>query len=65
MAAMSSTMQISRVGTDRYGRTLAIIASDRGDLSCWQLVHHHAIYKFNWDNGMRVLRLCPSQIWGN
>ena len=65
MAAMSLSMRISRVGTDRYGRTLAIVASDRGDLSCWQLTHHHAIYKANWDNGVRVLRLCPSKIWGS
>jgi hypothetical protein len=63
--AMSSTMRISRVGVDRYGRTLAIVESDHGDLSCWQLTHHQAIYKPNWDNGMRVMRLCPSKAWGS
>lgn len=63
MAAMASTMRISRVGTDRYGRTLAIVEGDRGDLSCWQLMHHQAIYKFNWDNGMRVIRVCPRHVW--
>lgn len=64
MAAMSSMMRIGRVGTDRYGRTLAIVESDRGDLSCWQLMRQQAIYKFNWDNGLRIMRLCPKSVWG-
>lgn len=63
--AMSSTMRISRVGVDRYGRTLAIVESDHGDLSCWQLTNHQATYKFNWDNGGRVMRLCPTKAWGS
>lgn len=63
-AAMSSAMRVGRVGTDRYGRTLAIVESDRGDLSCWQLTHGQATYKFNWDNGLRIMRLCPSSVWG-
>jgi micrococcal nuclease len=62
--AMSGTMRISRVGEDRYGRTLAIVESDYGDLSCWQLARRQAVYKSKWDNGARVLRRCPGKIWG-
>jgi endonuclease YncB( thermonuclease family) len=58
-AAMSPGMTIDRVGVDRYGRTLARVAGGEGDLSCWQLSHHQAIYKPNWDNGLRVARTCP------
>jgi endonuclease YncB( thermonuclease family) len=57
--ATSETMQIERVGTDRYGRTLAMVKGSHGDLSCWQLRHHAAIYKPGWDNGFRVARTCP------
>lgn len=57
--AMSGTLRINRVGEDRYGRTLAMVASEKGDLSCWQLRHGQAIYKPAWDNGLRVARTCP------
>lgn len=57
--AMSSTMQIERVGTDRYGRTLALVAGRRGDLSCWQLAHREAIYRPQWDNDGAIARRCP------
>lgn len=56
--AMIGTIRISRVGEDHYGRTLAILSSDRGDLSCWQLQHGQVIYKPQWDNGRRVERTC-------
>jgi endonuclease YncB( thermonuclease family) len=54
-----STLRIERVGTDRYGRTLALVAGLRGDLSCWQLKHAQAIYKPAWDDDGRVARICP------
>ena len=57
--AMIGTIRISRVGEDHYGRTLAILSSDRGDLSCWQLQHGQAIYKAQWDDWRRVARICP------
>lgn len=57
--AVSATMTINRVGEDRYGRTLAMVAGQHGDLSCWQLARGHAIYKLQWDNGLRVARTCP------
>jgi micrococcal nuclease len=52
-------MSIERVGVDGYGRTVAMLRTDRGNLSCWQLEHKQAINKANWDNGLRVARTCP------
>lgn len=57
--ALSGSLTIERVGTDRYGRTLALVASARGDLSCWQLARRQAIYKAAWDDGLRIARSCP------
>lgn len=54
-----STLKIENVGTDRYGRTLAMVKGSGGDLSCWQLSHGEAIYKPKWDNGGRVADVCP------
>lgn len=55
-----STLSIENVGTDRYGRTLAMVKGSGGDLSCWQLSHGEAIYKPKWDNGGRVAAACPN-----
>ncbi|WP_318842604.1 thermonuclease family protein [Sphingomonas sp. NIC1] len=60
--ALVGTIRISRVGEDHYGRTLAILSSDRGDLSCWQLEHGQAIYKPQSDDGRRVARICPKAV---
>jgi endonuclease YncB( thermonuclease family) len=60
--AISGSLGIQRVGTDHYGRTLAIVGGDNGDLSCWQLRTGQAIYKAKWDNGMRVARSCPRDV---
>ena len=57
--ALSGSLTINRVGEDHYGRTLAQVAGRKGDLSCWQLEHGHAIYKADWDDGLRVARTCP------
>lgn len=62
--AMVGSLRIDRVGEDRYGRTLARVAGEHGDLSCWQLKRGQAIYKAKWDNGMRVARTCPKSILG-
>lgn len=59
--AMSrGSLSIRRVGTDRYGRTLAMVAARGRDLSCWQLEHRQAIYKPQWDDGARVMHACPA-----
>jgi micrococcal nuclease len=60
--ALVGTIRISRTGEDRYGRTLATLSSDKGDLSCWQLQHGQATYKAQWDDGGRVLRACPGAV---
>ncbi len=57
--AITGSLTIERVGQDRYGRTLALVAGGKGDLSCWQLAQRQAIYKARWDNGLRVARTCP------
>jgi endonuclease YncB( thermonuclease family) len=56
--ALDPTMTIRRVGRDRYGRTLALIQSRKGDLSCWQMRTGNAQYRADWDNGARVRRTC-------
>lgn len=53
-----SSVRIERVGTDRYGRTLAMVLGQGGDLSCWQLARSEAIYKPQWDNGGRIAKAC-------
>lgn len=61
-AALTGPLTIERVGEDRYGRTLALVAGAGRDLSCWQLAGGHAIYKAAWDNGHRVARTCPKVV---
>ncbi|THG37793.1 thermonuclease family protein [Sphingomonas olei] len=61
-AALTGNLTINRVGEDHYGRTLARVAGAKGDLSCWQLERGHAIYKPDWDNGMRVARTCSGSV---
>jgi endonuclease YncB( thermonuclease family) len=60
--ALTGTIRIERTGEDHYGRTLALITGDRGDLSCWQLQHGQAIYKPRWDDSGRVAHICPSAV---
>lgn len=54
---------IVRMGTDRYGRTLALVRAQTPagsqDLSCWQLQQGHAEYVERWDNRRAVARTCP------
>ncbi|MBB4859231.1 endonuclease YncB(thermonuclease family) [Novosphingobium chloroacetimidivorans] len=62
-AAMIGELTIKRVGQDDYGRTLAMVAGDKGDLSCWQLRHEQVIYKAEWDDGLNVARTCPRDVF--
>lgn len=57
-AAIRGRATIERVGLDRYGRTLAMVAVNGLDLSCHQLAAGQAIYKPNWDDGGRVAQRC-------
>jgi endonuclease YncB( thermonuclease family) len=58
--ALTGVLRITRVGEDHYGRTLAAMTGDQGDLSCWQLEHGQAIYKRQWDDGQRIAGTCPA-----
>ncbi len=52
-------LTITRIGHDRYSRTLALVRAGATDLSCWQLQQRQAGYQPKWDNGRRVARRCP------
>lgn len=58
--SISYTMNIVRVGTDRYGRTLGLIYANGQNLSCIQLSRGQAAYIPDWDNGSRVASECSS-----
>lgn len=60
--ALAGPLTIERVGRDRYGRTLALVAGAGGDLSCRQLARGYAIYRADWDDGSRVARTCPAAV---
>jgi hypothetical protein len=60
--AMAGGVRIDRFGQDHYGRTLAMVSGPHGDLSCWQLSQHSAIYKRRWDSGGRVAQTCPMAV---
>lgn len=60
--ALQGELRIARLGRDAYGRTLAAVAGDQGDLSCWQIEHGHAVYRADWDDGRRIARTCPQAI---
>ena len=58
-SAVSGDLTIVRVGTDRYGRTLALVSAAGQDLSCHQLAQGRAIYRRDWDDGGLVASRCP------
>jgi endonuclease YncB( thermonuclease family) len=60
--ASYGALTIDRVSVDRYGRTLARVTGERGDLSCWQLSKRQAIYRSKWDDGFAVARTCPTAV---
>jgi micrococcal nuclease len=58
--AIHGRVTIRRFGTDRYGRTLAMVSVNGRDLSCHQLATGSAIYVSRWDNGGVVAAACPN-----
>lgn len=52
------SIEVERVGRDRYGRTLAIVRAGQVNLSCEQLRGGFATYRQDWDNGRRIGRAC-------
>jgi endonuclease YncB( thermonuclease family) len=65
-ASLQSRIQLGvsleRVGTDHYGRTLAMVYVDGQSLSCEQLRKGQAVYVGKWDDGERVARECGDAI---
>ena len=58
-AIQTGPLRVNRIGSDRYGRTLALVYAGRLNLSCYQLRARAAVYKPHWDNGRRLARECP------
>lgn len=56
---MAGPLSIERVGTDPYGRTLAMVYAQGRSLSCHQIEGGQATYFARWDQGARVARECP------
>lgn len=59
-ALRQGPIAIRRVGTDHYGRTLALVRAGKTDLSCWQLSRGQAIYKPYWDTDSQLAQICPA-----
>lgn len=60
-AMRQGPIRIDRRGTDRYGRTLAIVYAGPVNLACWQLAHGSAVYVGKWDAGGDVARACGTR----
>lgn len=60
--AIAGSVHIKRLSTDHYGRTIAAVSNDDGDLSCMQLRKGSAVYVARWDNDERIGRTCPHQV---
>jgi len=58
-AVARAPAKIERLGSDRYGRTLALVSVANTDLGCHQLRGHAATYKPGWDTDQRLARRCP------
>ncbi len=61
-AAIANGVHIERITRDRYGRIIAAVSNNNGDLSCMQLRKGHAVYVSRWDNDDGVARTCPDQV---
>lgn len=59
-AASRGPARITRVGYDRYGRTLARVEVAGRDLSCHQLRIRAAVYVARWDTGGVVAQRCAA-----
>lgn len=49
---------ITRVGQDRYGRTLALVYAGGRNVGCALIVGGNAEYVGKWDNGRRLASDC-------
>ena len=57
---LKDTMELERVGRDKYQRTLALVYIDGVSLSCHQLGLQNAVYVAEWDDGQRISSECAS-----
>ena len=53
-------LTIERKGTDRYGRTIALVNAGGRDLSCGQLAAGRAVYVRKWDDAGALASFCPA-----
>jgi len=51
-------IEITRLKTDRYGRTVAQVTADGYDLSCIQIGDGNGVYVERWDEGGRTNAAC-------
>lgn len=51
-------LTITRIGKDRYNRTLAQVYADGRNVSCQMVRAGRAVYVARWDNGARVAKDC-------
>lgn len=51
-------VSITRVGQDRYGRTLALVYSRRGNVGCALIAAGNAQYVAKWDDDGRLAADC-------
>jgi endonuclease YncB( thermonuclease family) len=51
-------LTITRIGKDRYNRSLAVVYADGLNLSCQMVRAGRAVYVAKWDNGERVAKDC-------
>ncbi len=54
----SPQIVVTRLKTDRYGRTVAQVEANGVDVSCEMLRRGHAQYVAKWDEGGRTARAC-------
>jgi endonuclease YncB( thermonuclease family) len=55
---LTQPLTIERIGTDRYGRTVADVFSAGQSVSCLQLASGHARYWPKYDHGQRIAKEC-------
>lgn len=51
-------LTITRIGKDRYNRTLAVVYAGGRNVSCQMVRAGRAVYVAKWDNGRRVAKDC-------
>ncbi len=61
-AGLRGRATITRVGSDRYGRTVALVSVAGKDLSCRQLAAGLARYVARWDDGRRLAASCNARV---